>query len=89
KITKIQNCRIEMNNDFCDFILAQLETALGNLTTVINPDRYDVEKIATGKFICMQADIKANFKLDEKYPRPVVKENPKRSFWDKLKSFFR
>lgn len=70
KITKLQNCRIEMNNEICDFVIAQLDTAVGNLTTVINPERYDIEGIAEGKIICMGADIKANFKLNDKYPKP-------------------
>ncbi|MBP3360906.1 MAG: hypothetical protein J6N52_08645 [Clostridia bacterium] len=89
KITKLQNCRIEMNNEFCDFIIAQLNTAVGNLTTVINPDRYDIEGIAKGKIIGMQADIKANFKLNDKYPKPVVAEKTKETFWDKVKSIFK
>ncbi len=89
EITKLQNCRIEINNEFCDFITAQLNTAVGNLTTVINPDRYDVEEIAEGKFIAMKADIKANFKLNDKYPKPVVAKKTKETFWDKVKSIFK
>lgn len=89
KITKFQNCRIEMNNEFCDFIIVQLNTAVGNLTTVINTDKCDIAEIAEGKIIAMCAYIKANFKLNDKYPKPVIAEKPKKTFWDKVKSIFK
>ncbi len=85
KITKLQNCSIKMNNEICDFIIAQLNTAVGNLTTVINTDIYDIEGIAEGKIIGMQADIKANFKLNDKYPQAAGAEKNKETFWTKLK----
>lgn len=89
KITKLQNCRIEINNEFCDFAIAQLDTAVGNLTTAINSDRYDIGGIAEGKIICMQADIKADFKINDKYPKPVVAGKNKETFWGKVKSIFK
>jgi len=57
-----------------------LNTAVGNLTMVINPGRYDIVGIAEGKIIGMQADIKANFKLNDKYPKPVIAEKTKKTF---------
>ncbi len=89
KIKKLQTRRIEMNGEFCDFIIAQLNTAVGNLTTAINPERFDIKEIAEGKIICMQADIKANFKLNDKYPRPEIAKKTKETFWDKVKSIFK
>ena len=89
KIAKLQNCRIEMNNEIYDFIIAQLDTAVGNLTTVINPERYDIKGISEGKIIGMQADIKANFKLNDKYPKPATVQKNKETFWNKVKRIFK
>ncbi len=93
KIKEYKKVCVEMNGEMNEFIIAQIKTAVGNLTTVINPDRYNIESIGVDKIVAMMADIKANFKTTDKYPKPervsTSKNNAeeKKGFWSKIKKW--
>ncbi len=91
KVTQVRSCCIELAGEKCDFLLVQLDTGMGNLTTAVNPERFDASNLATGKFVSMFADIKADFKLTDTYPKSDMKVGAppkKKGFFQKLKELF-
>lgn len=72
-IKSYEDATLSFGNQKHEVIIAQLDTALGVLPTLIGKEVFDVRNIAVGKIIFMNAYIKANFS-NGIYPKPNSKE---------------
>ena len=66
-IKSVRKISVDLNGEPVELFLAEVEAAPGNLTTVISPEIFKTETVEAGKTVVMNAVIKANFKLTDKY----------------------
>lgn len=88
-IAEMQKCSVELAGELYSFFVAQIRSGMGNLPTLINPDRYDVSDLAPGKIVAMFADIKADFKLTDKYQKRVKIQRKKNRVLEWFKGLLR
>lgn len=60
-IKDYRNVNIEVAGQKLDFIIADVESALGILPTAMGKQVFNLEKLRKGSIITMRADIKADF----------------------------
>ena len=59
-IESFRDVSVDMGETQLDFVLAQVRTGLGTIPVAMGRDVFDLDGIATGKLIAMNADIKAD-----------------------------
>ncbi len=64
-VKSIRDVEISFGGYTVPFTIAQLETALGLLPTAMGRDVFELEALAPGKVIAMNADIKVDFAVDQ------------------------
>lgn len=73
-IKSYENATMSFGNQKYEIIIAQLDTALGVIPTMIGKEVFDISNIAVGKIVFMNACIKANFS-NGNYPKPDAKQS--------------
>ena len=68
-IKSYEDATLSFGSQKHEVIIAQLDTALGVLPTLIGKEVFDFRNIAVGKIVFMNACIKANF-ANGSYPKP-------------------
>ena len=54
---------MKLGDNIVNLVIAELDTGAGVLPTVMNRDWFDLRNLAVGKYIGMNADIKADFDI--------------------------
>lgn len=61
----IRNVSVKLGEKTLAFVIVQLESALGLLPVAMGRDVFDLDKLAPGRAIMMNADVKADFAVDQ------------------------
>lgn len=61
KVISFRDVHVQLGEITLNFVIAQLQTALGALPTVMNRDEFDLRYLSVGKLIAMKAAIKVDF----------------------------
>ena len=69
KVCSFREVEFAIGEEIISFILAQVETALGVVTTAMSRDVFDLSKFKNGCIVAMKADIKVNFATDKDYKK--------------------
>ena len=67
KVASFQNVRWKLGKEDLDFVLVWLDTALGRIPAAMGPEVFDLSKLAEGKIIAMNADIKGDLSKPEDF----------------------
>ena len=59
-----RDMRMNVGGESFDFIIADLQTGLGTLPTVVSRERFDLEDLAEGRYVIMNAYVTAELLVD-------------------------
>lgn len=58
-----RDVRVQIGQETLNFVIAELDSALGALPTAMSREVFDLSKLAVGSVIAMYADVKADFAI--------------------------
>ena len=64
-VRNIRDVSVKFGEKTLTFVIVQLESALGLLPVAMGRDVFDLDKLAPGRAIMMNADVKADFAVDQ------------------------
>ena len=64
-VREVRDVSVELGESTLDFVIVQLESALGLLPVAMGRDVFDLKKLAPGRAIMMNADVKSDFAVDQ------------------------
>ena len=67
KVDKLKYVEIDFFGEKETCVIIDIETHVGNLTTIIGKDIFDISDMKVGNYVFMCADIKADFNIKNKY----------------------
>ena len=65
RVLSARDVEISFEGQSITFVIAQLDTALGQLPTAMGRDVFEIGDMAPGKVVAMSADIKVDFAIDQ------------------------
>ena len=64
-VSDVRDVSVKLGEKTLDFAIVQLESALGLLPVAMGRDVFDLDKLAPGRAVMMNADVKADFAVDQ------------------------